>query len=368
MAFERNNAMPKLNNIRLSFVWVDTIPGLLDGAAPAAELAWLGRRGDFVYEFDRRQQPYPIGDALDMPWRPPDSGRGFWRHYFEDKRPAAVNGNQAWKNLAPLREDVSRSSPDGEAFTEMRVSALYFPHGMALVLTLNLRDLALDLMAATKRAMTLRHDQVLTLADEPGKRYSLDVLGNTIRDRLRGTHFAGLASHAGRDQPFSVVTVLEAADVDPLAAVVDGDETHRALEAMTGWNPHFEAVDLANAPIAKARVERRTSKGLDSDLFYARKSGVAIWLPRELDRGPKGRTALSCFHNNLLHGTVQTRSLAEFVHWTRREAAKGVALSNAVTKRVQRAETLIAMIKAGKYVTYRSRCLALQIAQALPDG
>jgi hypothetical protein len=359
--------MVTIKNIRLSFVWTDTLPGLLDGLAPDASLSWLGRRGDYIYKFDLAQTAGSAGPGSQgVPWRAPDSGRAFWRYYFENKRVISITGNQAWKHLTPFREDLVFFAPEGEAFSELRVSGFYFSHGTALVATLNLRHQAITVLECAKRAMALRQDRTLTLPNEPGKRYSLDVLGNELRERLLETRFAGLSSHAGRNQPFSVVTVLEADDVDRLAVAVDGDEIHRALEAMTRWNPNFDVVDLAQSPIAESMIER-SGKGLRSDLVYARKSGVAIWLPRQLNGGTEGRKSLSCYHNNILHGSVQVRSLAELIAFTKRETAQGAAASVGNKERSSRAATILGLMKAGKDVTYRSLCLSRQIEETLAD-
>jgi len=352
--------MPTIESIRLSFVWVDTIPGLLDELAPGAALAWLGRRGDYIYEFDRAQSFSIAPPGIRTPWQGRDSGWSFWRYYFEATKPSSVTGNQAWKNLAPFREDLVQFAPDGEAFSELRVSSFYFSHGSALVLTLNLRHQALTVLEAAKRMMALRHDAVLKLPGD-AQRHTLNVLGNAIRARIHETGFAGLQTHAGRNQPFSVVTVLQADGVDRLAVVAEGDDTHRALEAMTGWNPNFDALDLAQYPIADSKIARSGKLGLDNDLVYARKYGVAIWLPRHLSDTKKGGKPLSCYHNNMLHGSLQIRSLAELVAF----ANRGAGVSLAVDQRVQRAETKLDMMKTGKEHTYRSRCLARQVEHVL---
>lgn len=359
--------METIKSIRLSFVWTDTLPGLLDGLALGADLAWLGRRGDYIYNFDDAQTTGTAGPTpLGVPWCAPDSGRAFWRYYFENKKVMSVTGIQAWKRLTPFREDLIVFAPEGEAFSELRVSGLYFAHGMAMVVTLNLRNQAMTLLECAKRAMGLRQDRSLIMPSDLGKRYSLDVLGNKLRERIHETHFTGLSAHSGRNQPFSVVTVLEADDVDRLAVAIDGDDVHRTLEAMTRWNPNFDVVDLSQSPIVDSMIER-SGKGLKSDLVYARKAGIAIWLPRRLSEGTNGRTSLSCYHNNVLHGSVQVRSLAELVAFTKRETARGSTPSLAIRERSDRAASILGLVRAGKDVTYRSRSLSQQVMQLSAD-
>ncbi len=357
--------MATIKNIRLSFIWVDTLPGLLDGGAAAASLAWLGQRGDFIYNFELAQRTGSVVPwAISTPWRGLDSGWSFWRHYFEDKKASAVTGSQAWKKLIPFREELIRFTPEGEAFSELHASAFYFSHGSALVVTLNLRRQAISELEAAKRAMALRHARILALPDAGNQRYTLDILGNQLRERIHETRFEGVAQHAGRNQPFSIVTVLEGDDIDRLATVEDGDDTHRALEAMTSWNPNFDVLDLTQRPIDDSKIKRSNQKGLKNDLVYARKSGLAIWLPRQLNDGAKGRKALSCYHNNMLHGSVQLRSLAELVYFAKHNAAA----SFAVKQRSKRAATILDRLREGKELTYRSRCLARQVEQTLAEG
>lgn len=357
--------MVAIKNIRLTFIWVDSIPGLLDGAAPQAPFAWLGRRGDFINRFDTAQAARG-GDLPGVPWSEPDSGHAFWRLYFENKPDLrGITGSQAWKRLAPLRQNLFNAAGAGGAYSEIRATAFYFSHGTALAVTLNLRGQAATPLDAAKLAMTLRHDPVLALPHAPKPLLTLDALAGVLRKGMHGQNLAGLAVHPGANQPFSIFTVLEADGLTPLDDAKDGDDTHRALEGVTRWNPNFALVDLAQHPLAEALVKPSTHLGLKSDLVYVRRSGVAIWLPRLLHGGEAGRKSLSCYHNNMLHGSIQLRSLVELANFAKSEAAQGRPPSDAVKERAERAGALLRLMQDGKENTYRSRLLAAQIEQAL---
>lgn len=361
--------MVAIRNFRLSFIWVDTVPGLLDGAAPQAPFAWLGRRGDFIYRFDQAQAVHgsqPGVPQPGVPWCEPDSGHTFWQHYFENKSDLrGITGSQAWKRLAPLRRNLPNGVAAGGACSDVRIAGFFFSHGTALAVTLNLRGQAATPIEAAKLAMTLRHDAVLALPDAPKSLLTLDALAAALRKRIHGTDLAGLAVHPGANQPFSIFTVLEADGLTPLSDAKDGDDTHRALEGVTRWNPNFALVDLAQHPLAEALMKPSTHLGLKSDLVYVRRSGAAIWLPRLLHSGQAGRKTLSCYHNNMLHGSIQLRSLVELVNFAKSEAAQGRPPSDAVKERAERAGALLRMMQDGKDSTYRSRLLAAQIDQAL---
>ena len=86
-----------------------------------------------------------------------------------------------------------------------------------------------------------------------------------------------------------------------------------------------------------------------------------------LNGGTDGRKSLSCYHNNILHGSVQVRSLAELIAFTKRETAQGAAASVGNKERSSRAATILGLMKAGKDVTYRSLCLSRQIEETLAD-
>ena len=357
--------MVAIKNLRLSFIWVDTVPGLLDGAAPQASFAWLGRRGDFIYRFDAAQAARGGGQP-GVPWSEPDSGHAFWRLYFENKSDLrGITGSQAWKRLAPLRQNLPNGAAAGGACSEIRIAGFYFSHGTALAVTLNLRGQAATTLEAAKLAMKLRHDAVLALPEAPKTLLTLDALAAALRKRMHDKDLAGLAVHPGANQPFSIFTVLEADGLTPLADAQDGDDTHRALEGVTRWNPNFELVDLAQHPLAEALMKPSTHLGLKSDLVYLRRSGAAIWLPRLLHSGEAGRKTLSCYHNNMLHGSIQLRSLVELANFAKSEAAQSRPPSDAVKERADRASTLLRMMQDGKDSTYRSRLLAAEIDQAL---
>jgi hypothetical protein len=357
--------MVAIKNFRLSFIWVDTVPGLLDGAAPQASFAWLGRRGDFIYRFDAAQAARGGGQP-GVPWSEPDSGHAFWRLYFENKSDLrGITGSQAWKRLAPLRQNLPNGAAAGGACSEIRIAGFYFSHGTALAVTLNLRGQAATPLEAAKLAMKLRHDAVLALPEAPKTLLTLDALAAALRKRMHDKDLAGLAVHPGANQPFSIFTVLEADGLTPLADAQDGDDTHRALEGVTRWNPNFELVDLAQHPLAEALMKPSTHLGLKSDLVYLRRSGAAIWLPRLLHSGEAGRKTLSCYHNNMLHGSIQLRSLVELANFVKSEAAQSRPPSDAVKERADRASTLLRMMQDGKDSTYRSRLLAAEIDQAL---
>lgn len=356
--------MVAIKNIRLSFIWVDNLPGLLDDAAPQAPFAWLGRRGDFIYSFEAAQAAGGRGEP-GVPWCEPDSGHAFWRLYFENKPDLrTVTGSQAWKRLTPLRQNLVNLTGTGGTYSELRAAAFYFSHGTALAVTLNLRGLAATPLDVAKLAMSLRHDPVLTLP-EAAKSLTLDALADALRKRMHGQNLAGLAVHPAANQPFSIFTVLEADGLTPLSDAKEGDETHRALEGVTRWNPNFELVDLAASPLADALVRHSSQLGLGSDLVYVRRSGVAIWLPRRLHKGAEGRKPLSCYHNNMLHGSTVLRSFAALTDFVKSETAQGRPPSDAVTERAERAATLLQMMQDGRSNTYRSRLLAAQIDPAL---
>jgi len=361
--------MVAIKNFRLSFIWVDSVPGLLDGTAPQAPLAWLGRRGDFINRFEEAQalgSGCPAPGQPGVPWCEPDSGHTFWQHYFENKSDLrGITGSQAWKRLAPLRQNFQKVTGAGGACSEIRIAGFYFSHGTALAVTLNLRGQAATPLEAAKLAMALRHDAMLALPEAPKTLLTLDALATTLRKRMHDTDLAGLAVHPGANQPFSIFTVLEAEGLAALADAKDGDDTHRALEGVTRWNPNFELVDLAQYPLADALMKPSSHLGLKSDLVYVRRSGAAIWLPRLLASGAAGRKTLSCYHNNMLHGSIQLRSLVELANFVKNESAQGRPPSDAVKERADRASALLRLMQDGKDSTYRSRLLAAQIEQAL---
>jgi hypothetical protein len=148
----------------------------------------------------------------------------------------------------------------------------------------------------------------------------------------------------------------------PDDAVPEGSPVHRALEALTGWNENFATMRLEAAPIASAKLAIHTRA--DGDLVYARKSGRAIWLPREFATTP-ARPRLSCYHRNLTLASLQTMSLGECVGLVARRLKRGEKVAPLLLARAKSAARILGVLASGdRTATYRTKSIEMQVEDA----
>src|SRR5262249_45892685 len=101
-------------------------------------------------------------------------------------------------------------------------------------------------------------------------------------------------------EPFSLVTILRGEDLDPQSAV-EGGPVHRALEAITRWT------GASMGTLASGRISSHPATPDGGPLLFGQARSRAVWDPDRFRRATG--TALSCYHRNLLVGTLQTEAL-----------------------------------------------------------
>jgi hypothetical protein len=346
----------QISIFRTSFIWVETVPSILEGKTAGQPFAFLGQTGDYAQAFDQCQSGTPGVGGLKLPWDGPRGNR-YWQYYLE-KHAGDMTGAQAWKKLVPFQLDLPCKITSKDPELTFALDAFYAPQGIAVVARATYRGAAKTPLEVAKLALAGRYDYRFEIDGKDG--LSLDRAAETALMLARRQGFGEKTEGVGGDnQPFSVTTVLVGENAVPLA---QGSDEHFLLEAVTSWDRYLKPADLAQRPLAGAQLP---IKGTDAEnIMYARKHGRAIWMPR-IFAGNSNTATLACWHRNVMQASRQTLSLGEFVSW----AAAQANIHPAVRERAQRAVALLQLsadgaAATGKKTTYRSASVVEQIKDA----
>jgi hypothetical protein len=361
----------KIHDLRLSFIWVETILDMLKGTTPAnAPMLFLGTDTGYAREFDLLQAGNGAKN-LNVPWH--KGGRGvdfFWTYYLEGKSPEDLRGAGAWKQLVPFRMTMPVTIKAPWFSGGLYLDGFYYPHGFALVFRAEWRGkLALSLGNAVKLAFNVRQDEQFTvqLDGGPVKQRYLDDLAKEALDYLR-TAALGPDAQPGAATviPFSVFTVVRGEGVDPTKPLPDGGKIHQALEAVTTWNPNYKTAILPKLTDPEHNVRLR-SKRSPGDVVYGNTRGRAVWLPGVFTLPPGHKHSAACYHRNLIHTSMQVESLSNFLRQTAQEIKQpgdGLNLPLHQYYSAKRAGGILTrMYAAAKDKTYRSGSPYLHIRQ-----
>lgn len=347
-----------ISKIRISLIWTETVPAILAGnAASGALLAWLGSRGNYSQNFDDAR----IGagpSTVELPWRSP-KGERFWHRYFEGTHAGEVTGPQAWKRLTPFRGKltcgISAAAPD----VKLSFESYFAPHGTALLATAYYEGADKSLPEVADIAHAVRFGSFFGRAGGATNRRLAPVAEEALVDLRHQAFGANIAGYLHDSKPFTVITLLDGSNAGETEKIKTGGPEHRLLEAVTGWNPSYQSMNLKQVPPATASLAIR--RQLDGDLMYARKNARAIWLPREFASGSR---TLSCYHRNVVFASMQTQSLGGFSVWAAAQQQAGAPVDNLVLYQAKRATTLLGLLSAGNPAIYRSASVAKQIEEA----
>lgn len=344
----------QINYLRLSFIWVETVVDLIADSVPSdAPLAFLGRPGSYIEIFDRLLPGGTGPRGLEMPW-PTPSGQFFWTYYLEGRTPGYVSGKQAWKALVPFRKKlpivIEAPGLPGQSIAE----AFFYPHGVALILTVLCRaDLSLE--EAVEGAFEVRRKGKLRIEWQKDftDTLTLDSLADRLLTALRRLAIGPTATPGHRSiTPFSLFTVVRGTGVAPSMPMPHGGEVHRALEAVTTWRPTWRFDALPN--LDDVTLPTRTAP--PSHVLYAHTRGRAIWFPGSFTQQGRNVHSLTCYHGNLTFASLQVESLGSLIVSTARQIHQetGRVLSPTHLECARRAAGILGRFYGGSPSIYQS--------------
>jgi hypothetical protein len=370
----------RIDRFKLSLIWSETVLDLLKDRPPNAPMLFLGRNYTYGPHFAdavkeqavmRKANLRPTGE-LQPPW-PEPVGHRFWMYYLQRRTLDDVKGQEAWDALVPFRIRPRFNIQANAPIDRVLAEGFAYPHGYALVLTLECSD-AFALEAATIAAQELRRTRQLTLTWDDGsvEQCQLDVLASKTMQALRKTVF-GANVGAGTTlavDPFSVLTILQAEGTDAETSVQPNGPVHQMLEAVTQWRSTWRTDVLPElSQVDVGRFRQRPSSGIVPRLssgrriIYGRERGRAIWFSDCFAPPAPGKPSthlLGCYHRNLVFASLQGESLLGLLAVT---AQMNPPLPDWHDQCAKNAARVIGLLYGGVKWTYRTSSLRAQVDQ-----
>ncbi|MCW3094899.1 MAG: hypothetical protein JWL77_517 [Chthonomonadaceae bacterium] len=309
-----------VHRVRLSFVWVRTLPDLLLlNPVPPVERkhAFLGSLSQYADKFDgliRHREKKLLPGDLDLPWVDYDRDH-FWSSYFR-RTAGKVNGSSACKNLVPCHwklgfkvQAVWKNMP-----RTVSVSGFLYPFGVALAVNVILSDVDLSLLETFQLAHKIRRSPLYNMAQTD---YTLDALGaggiRTLCGEMLGHNHvkAQIPGVLFDSEPYSVVTFVCASGKDVQNIPPARGELPHTLHALNNWksDPSNHALPLPSLTQAKKNRPLMTDTDSESSVVYSAKRGECLWYPGLFEKRCAKNSLLDYYHKNLVMAAIQTESL-----------------------------------------------------------
>jgi hypothetical protein len=314
----------RIDDLRLSFIWAETALDFMSGSvSPTAPLALLGRSHQYASAFEQALGTGAGPHGLQVPWKPHTRRpQFFWSYYLERHIPGHVSGGRAWRKLVPFRMKAPVTVMASWLPGRLDLQFFLFPHGIALVATVQCRS-DLTLQKAVDKALEVRRTGrfLVRWGEAPTREYlSLDGLAN---EGLNALHRFALGPNANPraapiNQPFTVATVVSGTGVDRSAP--PPKEVLHALLAMAKW-PSYDWQDPppSEEPHVDEADQSRTKERYAGDVLYYHTRGRAVWFPKHFLPAKDRQVAASCYHRNLVALSLQVESLGDLVSRTARQ-------------------------------------------------
>ena len=355
-----------IRRLSLSFVWTRTLFNLCQGPAAAHyPYGFFAKISSYKAKFKALRSAEYDAEGLSLPWKRTHAN-WFWKHYFHENQPWDLSPNRAWSTyLVPFRKRVKADIATPWLMTKRAVTleGFFYTHGVAAVITVRVRDCA-SLEEGVKRALQVRYSGSYKVKWGDGSEgsYSLSALAEHLLDSLckdalgpgegKGRGFSG--------DPFSIATVIQGGSEYKDRPLEQGDQVHKALEALVTWN---ESWPSANPP--ELGDKRLLIKGQRANhCLYADRQGRVVWFPGLFTPAEDGskRYALGWYHRNLVLASLQTASLGAFLAHTANRLKTGADIANPHRHWARYAIDALDRLSQGQN-TYRTWSTRAQIEQ-----
>jgi hypothetical protein len=360
----------------LSYLWAEVLPGFLEQHIPSqSPLEFLTRSFRFPQIFEQARDHIATEPRFEVPWRY-KRRQHFWERYLVQATLGFVPGTQAWNSLIPLRVDPGiRIEADWFAGSSF-IDAFYYPFGTAVAITFRWEP-KLPLEELLPKAYDFTKHGKFSLAGDPSTTMTLDDVADRVLTSLRKNALGDQPQASLRtQQPMSLVTVIEADGVDPDADIRKNAVILHALEVLANWPAAPDHITLPDPSKVCLPIKQSAPAG---SALYAQERGRAVWHPalfRPADNATptavadqiRRSSALSCYHRNLLFGSLQAESLSLLISYTARLFDNGTRkIDLTYHHRNVAANAAICLRKlyiGGKGDTWRSASVPRQITQS----
>jgi hypothetical protein len=319
-----------LQSLRLSFLWAEILPDFLQTNVPLdSPFGSLSRNFLFEKTFETARDGASTNPKFEVPWLR-ERKQKFWMRYLVQGKLNQVKGSQAWNYLVPHRLDTGIQIKADGCKGDVFIDAFFYPFGTAVVISLRWDpNLALDQL--TTEVYSVAKSGKFSIVNGP-QQITLDDIADfvfaSLRERALGKPGEG---DFRTPEPFSILTVIQAAGADLKADVRKNQKVMETLEALTSWPANPNAITLPD--LSQACLPTKGHSPVDSALF-AEPRGRAVWVPALFGVDPnaaktqapaKSRLSskLGCYHRNLLFASLQIESLGRLLCYTSRLFAQG---------------------------------------------
>lgn len=355
----------RVEDLKLSFIWVETIPEpLFAGKSPAAPLSFILNEEDYVRAFELALLDHGPGESS-LPWKEP-MGRNFWRTYLGWRsRTEPVPGKAAWKLLTPFRARFPFFlNPPVWWPGKMYLEGFVYPHAVAAVFSAEVVNAHWTLDELVEKGFMVHGDKPLELItrDKPESLFLHAIAGRCL-DALRA-RFASLPRGAAPADPLTTLTVFRLSGPDAHTPVESGGPIHQALAALTSWKAGYPNFRLDALP---SHCLRPRSDDVAGHFVYARRRARALWHPihpvADEQKNQRQSKTPQCYHKNLVYASMQVESLCGLMDATARMMRDSSFNRASYEYRacVTNAARVLGPLYGGGRDTYRSRSIRAHI-------
>ncbi|MGH9430562.1 MAG: hypothetical protein ACRD3T_03380 [Terriglobia bacterium] len=344
----------KITELRLSFIQVECL------SEPLGALARPDIPLRFLLSGPEYQQQFVAAIAGQGPCQPPwreGYGKLFWKYYIQ-KKPAG--SKDLWRALAPLKYELGDVIAADWLPGKATARAYLYPWGIGLVVDVAASG-SLTLDEAVKLAFQVKlQNKYSTSIGGAGRPVALDGLFEVMLSAIRAKVYGDTVSAGQGGAMFSIVTVIDASEADAAQPPPEGLDLHKAMDGLVRWNKDWNTT----TPVKLADSKIETKQAPPSHVLYGGRRGRFVWFPGSFRSAANSEHTLTCYHQNLTVGSLQTESLCRLAKDAADRLAANPSLASAsVAYRncAQLAAGLLGRLYGGTFDTYRSHSLRDQI-------
>ncbi len=349
-----------IDQLNMSFIWTKTFFQLFEAqAAQRYPIGFFARCSDYKAKF---RGLFSDNTEFTLPWKLQKKNTNwFWKYYFNGIDPVITNPSKlsgiGWNNLVPFRKplnfDVSLSWSDTSIKKKnVSLEGFFYRHGIALICTLKLYGLS-NLEEVAQKVQKARYQNIFILRpdNENSQNLSLTELSNRSLSSL--CNDAIRTEEGYTSQPFSVSAVMKGKRYYPyeIIDVMQNNEIHKILEALTTWNPS------ALPDLKKHKIDIKHQA--KDHFLYSHDRARALWAPKLFFAAEtQNNYALRWYFRNLVISSMHTQSLTDFLI----KANDQSYINGYLSEGIRVARKILNKIERGSK-TYRTNSLAAQINQ-----